>query len=59
MMCVQVWAWAYARLGQWLNPLAVILAVVYNILAHCVVVASIVNLDLPPYPSLILALEQV
>ena len=41
------------------DTFAVMLAIAYNVLAHCAVVLAIVNFDLPPIPALLLALEQV
>ena len=49
----------HPRLGRIADSAAIAIALLYNILAHCAVVISIVNFDLSPIPALLLALEQV
>lgn len=53
------WQWTHPRLGRVADSVAITLALLYNILAHCAVVISIVNVDLSPIPALVLALEQL
>ncbi len=57
--CPQVWEWAHPRFGRVADSAAIVMTIAYNFLAHCVVVASIVHLDLPSIPSVVIALEQV
>ncbi|XP_064401141.1 sterol O-acyltransferase 2-like [Halichondria panicea] len=55
----KVWEWAHPRFGRVADSAAIVMMIAYNFLAHCVVVASIVHLDLPSIPSVVIALEQL
>ena len=59
MLCPQLWETLHARLGRVVDATCVCLALLYNIIAHSVMVFSIVHFDLPPVSAVFLSIEQV
>ncbi len=51
--------WTRPLLGFASDVFFLLFFIVYNIIGHVVVVTSIVNLDLPPVPALVLSIEEV
>ena len=59
LLLLQLWVWLRSSFGRLADVLFVCLLGIYYMVAHVAVVTSIVQFDLPPIPSLVLAIEQV
>ncbi len=54
-----MWISTRASLGLAADVFFGLLFMLYNVVAHIIVVTAIVKFDLPPVPSLVLSIEEV